>query len=117
MLHQRWPKCWPQGVQLTPETSTHTLLLKEYRTTGIQLLSVQESVPTFTLSNEQISLSPYLSTASLEERTDAVSNKLESLRDAGIIDGWRDELYAVACRSVGKNCRTIMESRVVSGLC
>jgi hypothetical protein len=76
------------------------VLVKEHLTTGIQLLSVQGVLPAFTLSNEEISLSPHLSTASLEERTDAVSHTLARLRDEGVIDGWRNELYPVADRFV-----------------
>ena len=70
----------------------------EQFTTGTPTGSMQEE-PAFTLS-KHLSLSPHLSTASVEERTAAVAKTLAGMNDAGVIDGWRDELYPVASRCI-----------------
>ena len=65
-------------------------------TTGIRNGSLQGH-EAFTLEdpggNPLLSLNNRLSTASLQTRTAAVAESLEGLHDAGVIDGWRDELY------------------------
>lgn len=51
----------------------------------------------FRVDEHRVSLAPALDSghAPMDERTLAVGEVLQSLRDEGVVDGWRDELYPV----------------------
>ena len=69
----------------------------------------------FVRSGQALTLVPSLHGASCEARTGAVHEVMVRLRDAGVISGWRDEMFAVA-RHFGAVPELLLERAAVPAL-